>query len=109
MSHKQLPLLTRDDLGYYSRVEMTLILALDVLREKGNYKHASIRALSAFFGDRTHGMYSVVRRAKENGLVETAAVPSLRNRGKQYVNVVSLTPKGASLVSTAIKRVTRVQ
>jgi DNA-binding PadR family transcriptional regulator len=104
-----MPLLTRDDLGYYSRVEMTLVLALDVLREKGNYAYASIRALSAFFGDRTHGMYSIVRRAKENGLVETSAVASTRNRGRAYVNVVKLTPKGATLVSTAIKRVTRVQ
>lgn len=101
--------LTAEDFGYYSRVEMTLVLALYVLQEKGNYRYASIRALSAFFGEKGNNMHSVVKRAESNGLVQSVAAPSLRSTSRAYVKAVSLTAKGAQLVPNSIQRIVSTQ
>lgn len=99
-TRKQLKLIDRNMLGYYSRTEIALILALLVLEARG-YKTASQRALGAFFGHQPSAIYRTVTMAHENGLVNIAAIG--RNK------MVSLTEKGKECVYGAIGRVTRVK
>lgn len=97
MSRKQLPLLSRDQLGYYSRAEMMLVLTLLVLESLG-HKGATTRALTAFWGNTGHAVYRTVKMAVGNELV------SIGHNGKSQT--VALTDKGKGLINGAVKRVT---
>lgn len=97
---KQLKLIDRNMLGYYSRTEIALILALLVLEARG-YKSASQRALGAFFGHVPSAVHRTVMLAHGNGLVSIASIG--RNK------LVSLTEKGKEVVYGAIGRVTRIK
>lgn len=95
-ARKQIPLLTREQLGFYSRVEVALVLSLLVLESQG-YCGSSIRALSAFFGHTWAATHRATVMAYANGLI------TYGHNGR--AKTVSLTHKGKELVNGAIKRV----
>jgi DNA-binding MarR family transcriptional regulator len=97
---RQLRLIDRSLLGFYSRTEIALVLALLVLEARG-YRQASQRAIGAFFAHTPAAVKRTIDMAHRNGLVDLSFIG--RNK------LVTLTEKGKEVVYGAIARVTRVK